>query len=162
IYFDIIKKKTASLISACCTCGAVSAGSSREMNERLKKFGENVGIAFQIKDDLFDYEKHNTTGKPNGIDIKEQKMTLPLIHMLDHAGTLEKRRIINIIKNHNDEPDKVSEVINKVNKSGGIEYAKEKMIAYRKRAIELLNEFPESPARASLEKLVIFTTERKK
>ena len=162
IYFDIIKKKTASLISACCTCGAVSAGSSREMNERLKKFGENVGIAFQIKDDLFDYEKHNTTGKPNGIDIKEQKMTLPLIHMLDHTGTLEKRRIINIIKNHNDEPDKVSEVINKVNKSGGIEYAKEKMIAYRKRAIELLNEFPESPARASLEKLVIFTTERKK
>ncbi|MDZ7742317.1 MAG: polyprenyl synthetase family protein [Bacteroidota bacterium] len=162
IYFDIIRKKTASLISACCTCGAVSAGASPETATKLKQFGENVGIAFQIKDDLFDYERHNETGKPNGIDIKEQKMTLPLIYMLENSAKLEKRKIINIIKNHNDEPEMVGEVIAKVNGSGGIEYAKQKMIAYRDRAFDLLKEFPESPARNSLEQLVIFTTERKK
>ncbi len=162
IYFDIIKKKTASLISACCTCGAVSAGAKPEIAEKLKQFGENVGIAFQIKDDLFDYERHNETGKPNGIDIKEQKMTLPLIYMLENSGRLEKRKIINIIKNHNDEPEMVGKVIAKVNGSGGIEYAKQKMIAYRDKAFDLLKEFPESPARNSLEQLVIFTTERKK
>ena len=162
IYFDIIRKKTASLISACCTCGAVSAGASPETAEKLKQFGENVGIAFQIKDDLFDYERHNDTGKPNGIDIKEQKMTLPLIYMLENSARAEKRKTINIIKNHNDEPEMVGEVIAKVNGSGGIEYAKQKMIAYRDKAFQLLKEFPESPARNSLEQLVIFTTERKK
>lgn len=162
IYFEIIRKKTASLISSCCACGAASASADKETIEKMKLFGEYVGIAFQLKDDLFDYASGNITGKPNGIDIKEQKMTLPLIHMLENSSYPEKRKVINIIKNHNLEPDKVSEVINKVNHSGGIEYANHKMIEYRDKAFELLKQFPEVPARESLEELVMFTTDRKK
>jgi octaprenyl-diphosphate synthase len=160
IYFEIIRKKTATLIAACCTSGALSAGADQETASKLNQFGTNVGIAFQIKDDLFDYETRNATGKPHGIDIKEQKMTLPLIHMLENISLKEKRKIINIIKNHNDDPDKVLEVIEKVNQSGGIDYAKEKMNEYTNKAFEILKEFPDSPARQSLEKLVVYTTER--
>lgn len=162
IYFDIIRKKTATLIASCCACGAASVEAKTPEVEKLKLFGQQVGIAFQIKDDLFDYESSNHTGKPNGIDIKEQKMTLPLIHMLDHVSRTEKRKIINTVKNHNQDPARVSEVINKVNGSGGIDYAKEKMFEYREKALEILQEFPECPARHSLENLVVYTTERKK
>ncbi len=162
IYFEIIRKKTASLISSCCACGAASAGASEDMTGRMKKFGEYVGISFQIKDDLFDFETGNRTGKPNGIDIKEQKMTLPLIYMLSQLAPGEKRRTIRIIKNHHDEPVRVAEIIDQVNHSGGISYARNKMLEYRQKAIDMLREMPDNEARSALEQLVIFTTERNK
>lgn len=161
IYFEIIRKKTASLIASCCASGAKSVNASEEMIQKMHQFGEYVGIAFQIKDDLFDYEKNLDTGKPNGIDIKEKKMTLPLIYMLNNSTWLEKRRAMNIVKNHNNEPEKVAELIQKVNASKGIDYAVQKMKEYQSKAFDLLNTFPESPSRCSLEQLVIFTTERK-
>jgi octaprenyl-diphosphate synthase len=161
IYFEIIRKKTASLIASCCAAGASSVGADAETIEKMRLFGEYVGIAFQIKDDLFDYEKNLATGKPNGIDIKEKKMTLPLIHMLNNMSWVEKRRAMNIVRRHNNEPHKVTELITKVNKSGGIAYATEKMREYQQKAIELLNTMPVSDSRVSLEQLVMFTTERK-
>ena len=162
IYFEIILKKTASLISSCCACGAASVGASEEMTARMKKFGEYVGISFQIKDDLFDFESGNRTGKPNGIDIKEQKMTLPLIYMLSQLAPGEKRRTIRIIKNYHDEPARVAEIIKQVNNSGGISYARSKMLEYRQKALDMLQSLPANEARESLEKLVMFTTERNK
>jgi len=161
VYFEIIRKKTASLIASCCASGAKSAGSSDEIINRMYLFGEYVGIAFQIKDDLFDYEKNLDTGKPNGIDIKEKKMTLPLIYMLNNSTWIDKRRAMNIVRNHNNNPEKVNELIQKVNESKGIEYATQKMKEYQSKAFEILYTFPESPARCSLEQLVMFTTERK-
>ena len=162
IYFEIIRKKTASLIASCCAAGALSVNTDKETIEKMKLFGRNVGIAFQIKDDLFDYELSNSTGKPNGIDIKEQKMTLPLIYLLNNSSYIEKRKIINIVKNHNNNPVKVSEVINLVNNSGGIEYAREKMKEYHNKALQILNEFPESDSKTALKQLVDFTIERRK
>lgn len=161
IYFEIIRKKTASLIASCCACGATSSGAGADVIARMHSFGENVGIAFQIKDDLFDYKNDGLSGKPNGADIKEKKMTLPLIYMLSNLKYFDRRKVINIIKNHNDEPDKVAEVIEKVNNSGGIEYAEKKMIEYKEIALSILNDFPDSPSRSSLEKLVVYSTERK-
>jgi octaprenyl-diphosphate synthase len=160
IYFEIIKKKTASLISSCCTCGAVSAGVSEDIAAKMKLFGEYVGISFQIKDDLFDFETGNRTGKPNGIDIKEQKMTLPLIYMLSQLSPSEKRKTISAIKHHHDEPARVAEIIKQVNHSGGISYARSQMLEYRQKAIDILGSFPESESRTSLEQLVMYTTER--
>lgn len=128
----------------------------------MKLFGEKVGIAFQIKDDLFDYESSNKTGKPNGIDIKEQKMTLPLINLLNNSSWSEKRKIVNIVKNHNTNPEKVKEVIDMVNKSGGIAYARQKMENYHNEAIDILSTFPESESKSALKNLVDFTIERKK
>ncbi len=162
IYFEIIKKKTASLIASCCACGTQSVDAKDDIVEKMKSFGENVGIAFQIKDDLFDYEKSNKTGKPTGIDIKEKKMTLPLIHLLNISDKEQKRKIINVVKNHNKDKDRVSEIIEMVRSNGGISYAREKMLEYREKAINILDSFPSSQAKDSLEKLVIFTTERKK
>ena len=162
IYYEIIRKKTASLIASCCACGAASTGVDEETITKMHQFGEYVGIAFQIKDDLFDYEKINKTGKPNGIDIKEQKMTLPLIYMLNNSNYLEKRKIINTVKRHHNNPDKVNLLIDEVNQSGGINYAREKMIEYREKALNILSEFPESEARTSMEQLVLYTTERNK
>ncbi|MCF8369377.1 MAG: polyprenyl synthetase family protein [Bacteroidales bacterium] len=162
IYFEIIRKKTASLIASCCAAGAASVGSDEATIKLMKDFGEKVGIAFQIKDDLFDYQTANKTGKPNGIDIKEQKMTLPLIYLLNNVDRSEKRKIINIIKNHNTNPAKVKFVIDKVNHSGGIEYAAEKMNSYHKEALDILKGLPDSPSKTSLKKLVDFTIERKK
>lgn len=162
IYFEIIRKKTASLIASCCAAGAASAKADPDRIKKMKTFGENVGIAFQIKDDIFDYESSNRAGKPNGIDIKEQKMTLPLIYLLNNSGLVEKRRIINIVKNHNQNPEKVAEVIGKVNRSGGIDYAREKMVFYHDRAMEILSEYPESESKTALKQLVDFTIERKK
>ncbi len=162
IYFEIIRKKTASLIASCCAAGASSVNANKDDIEKMRRFGELTGIAFQIKDDLFDYKKSNATGKPAGIDIKEQKMTLPLIYLLNNSSFLEKRRIINIVKNHNNNPEKVALVIDKVNKSGGIEYASEKMKDYHNQALQILEAFPDSPSKTSLKQLVSFTIERKK
>ncbi|TND08617.1 MAG: octaprenyl-diphosphate synthase [Bacteroidetes bacterium] len=162
VYFEIIRQKTASLIASCCACGAASADDSEELQERMRKFGELTGIAFQIKDDLFDYGSSGDIGKPTGIDIKEKKMTLPLIYALNNASRNDKRRMINIVKNHNNEPEKVAEVISFVWKSGGIEYARQRMNQYKDEALALLRTFPESQARTSLEQLVIYTTQREK
>ena len=162
VYFEIIRKKTASLIASCCACGSASSGSLPETIEKMHLFGEHTGIAFQIKDDLFDYEAGNVTGKPSAIDIRDRKMTLPLIYLLNHSGFAEKRWIVNTVKNHNTEPVRVTELIEKVKTSGGIVYAREKMLEHRQKAIDLLRTFPESIYRNSLEQLVIFTTERNK
>jgi octaprenyl-diphosphate synthase len=161
VYYEIIRQKTASLIAACCAVGARSAGVDKVMVEKARVFGEKVGIAFQIKDDLFDYGTAEV-GKPLGIDIKEKKMTLPLIYALNKAGFLEKRRIINIVKNESENPRKVNEVISFVKNSGGIEYATEAMNSYVAETQILLNSFPESPYRQSLHQLVQYTIERSK
>jgi octaprenyl-diphosphate synthase len=159
VYYDIISQKTASLISSCCAVGASSAGASDEVIEKMRAFGEKIGMAFQIKDDLFDYGELEI-GKPVGIDIKEKKMTLPLIHALSKSGWMEKRRIISIVKNESDQPKKVKEVIAYVKNSGGIEYAVEKMVRFHKEAIAILNTLPDSAYRKSLEQLVQFTIDR--
>lgn len=160
VYFDIIKKKTASLISSACGIGAASVSNDNDLIDKVKLLGQNIGIAFQIKDDLFDYGEKEI-GKPRGIDIKEQKMTLPLIYALNNASKKDRRRIINIIKNDNLKTAKVKEVIRFVNQSGGIEYTIEKMNEYKNKALELLFTFPKSDARNSLEQLVNYTIERK-
>ncbi|MDY0103334.1 MAG: polyprenyl synthetase family protein [Lentimicrobium sp.] len=161
VYFEIIRKKTASLIASCCASGAASVAADKETIEKMHRFGELTGIAFQIRDDLFDYSNSLETGKPNGIDIKEKKMTLPLIHLLSNSNWMEKRRIINVVKNHNDNPAKVNALIQEVSVKGGIAYAETKMTEYKAAALALLQEFPDSEAKSSLEKLVNFTTERK-
>lgn len=160
VYFEIIRKKTASLISSCCAAGAASATKDNTIIEKMKLFGECTGIAFQIKDDLFDFENNSASGKPGGLDIRERKISLPLIHLLKNVGYSERRRIINIVKNHNDDTARVEEVLGLVRNSGGIPYATTKMTEYRDKALDILNEFPASPARTSLENLVRFTTER--
>jgi octaprenyl-diphosphate synthase len=162
IYYEIIRKKTATLIAACCACGGSSVGEDEETVAKLTEFGEMVGMSFQIKDDLFDYGTSEDIGKPTGIDIKEKKLTLPLIYTLNHCSFLEKRKLINIIKNHGDEKDKVREAVEMVKEKGGIAYAQEKMFNYRDRALELLHTFPEGDARNSLELLVNYTIEREK
>lgn len=162
VYFDIIRKKTASLIAACCAAGAASVKSDEASIEKMRSFGESIGIAFQIKDDLFDYQQSKAIGKPTGIDIKEQKMTLPLIFALQHAPAKDKKFIINTVKRHNNRPDKVAEVIRYVNQSGGLEYATEKMIAYQKKALAILDDFPDCEAKTSLKALVQYVIERKK
>lgn len=162
IYYEIIRKKTASLIASCCACGAYSSSGQREPSDRMWEFGEKVGMAFQIKDDLFDYQKANNTGKPSGIDIRDKKMTLPLIYLIGQSSSAEKRKIINTIKNHNTNPDRVSALIGQVVDRGGIEYAREKMHAYRDEALKILEEFEDSPARTAMEELVNYTIEREK
>jgi octaprenyl-diphosphate synthase len=161
VYFEIIRQKTATLIASACACGAASIIDDKTMIDKVHLFGERIGIAFQIKDDLFDYGNHEI-GKPKGIDIKERKMTLPLIFALNKASSSDKKRIINIVKNENDNPKKVDEVILFVRASGGIEYATEKMKNYRQQALDILAEFPDSVARKSLNDLVMYTTERMK
>ncbi len=161
IYFEIIRQKTASLISSCCGVGASSTGADGETIRKMQDFGEKVGIAFQIKDDLFDYGKAEI-GKPVGIDIKEKKMTLPLIYALQKAPWLEKKRIIYMIKNQSNKPHKVQEVINFVKVSGGIDYAAQAMQDYHRQAQEVLSTFPDSVYKESLTQLVAYTIERKK
>lgn len=160
IYFDIIRQKTASLIASCCACGAASVGCDDATVQRMRDFGEAVGIAFQIKDDLFDYGNDKVIGKPTGIDIKEKKMTLPLIYALNKASWAQKRKIINIVKNHNENPAKVAEVIAFVTASGGIEYATGRMNEYREKALRMLESFPDNEARRSLQQLVNYVIER--
>jgi octaprenyl-diphosphate synthase len=161
VYFEIIRQKTASLIAACTAVGAATSGASKEMIDKAKKFGELVGIAFQIKDDLFDYGNHEI-GKPLGADIKEKKMTLPLIYSLNNATFLEKRKVIYKIKNHGHDNTKVNEVINFVKEKGGLQYATKIMKEYVAKALEILYTFPVSDYRNSLELLVIHTIERDK
>ena len=161
VYFEIIRQKTASLFASCCEVGACSVDAKKEFIEKARLFGEKVGIAFQIKDDLFDYGTRQI-GKPLGIDIKERKLTLPLIHALSNAKWLQKRKIINIVKNHNEVPRKVEEVINFVRNSGGIEYAEKVMKSYHSEAMKILNSFNDSVYKQSLEQLVTFTIERDK
>ncbi len=160
VYYEIIRQKTASLIASCCAVGASSVGAQEETVKTLHHFGEFVGMAFQIKDDLFDYGD-DEIGKPVGIDIKEKKMTLPLIHALTKASWLEKRKIIGIIRSESEKPKKVKEVIEFVKRSGGIEYANKVMEKYYHDALALLNTLPESNYRNSLAQLVEFTIHRK-
>jgi octaprenyl-diphosphate synthase len=160
IYYEIIRQKTASLIASCCSIGASSSGATEEMVKKMKKFGECVGMAFQIKDDLFDYGD-DEIGKPVGIDIKEKKMTLPLIYSLSKASWLEKRKIIGIVKNNNEDAAKIKQVIDFVKESGGIAYANQKMKEYYNQSMTLLNELPDSRFKTSLGDLVQFTIERK-
>lgn len=161
IYFDIIRQKTASLIASCCAAGAQSVKADAETVEKMRLFGELTGIAFQLKDDLFDYGSGDI-GKPTGIDIKEQKMTLPLIYALSKATFLIKRKLINIVKNNNNDPEKVKYVIDYVITSGGIEYTQQIMLNYRQRALDILHQFKDGAAKNSLKELVIYTTERSK
>jgi octaprenyl-diphosphate synthase len=160
IYFEIIRAKTASLLSAACAAGAYSATDNEEISNKFRLFGENVGIAFQIKDDLFDYGQDDI-GKPTGIDIKEKKMTLPLIYTLQNADKDTKRKIIYIVKNQNTDRKKVNEVIDYVNASGGIQYAHKKMEEYLDKAKDILKTFPTTPARLAMEELVDYAIDRK-
>jgi octaprenyl-diphosphate synthase len=160
IYFEIIRKKTASLIASCCATGAASAGAGPETIEQMHRFGETAGIAFQIRDDLFDYTSGKITGKPGGLDIREQKMTLPLIHLLNTSSRADKRWIINTVKFHNTDPDRISDLMARVAQRGGLEYARKRMTEYRDKAIGMLRDFPPGPCRDSLEELVRFVTDR--
>lgn len=160
IYFEIIRSKTASLLSSACSAGAFSSTNDLETSEHFRLFGEKVGIAFQIKDDLFDYGQDNV-GKPTGIDIKEKKMTLPLIYTLQKADDSIKRKIIYIVKNQNTDKRKVAEVIDYVHQHGGIAYATEKMNVYKQEALQLLDKYPDSPARQAMIQLVNYAIDRK-
>ncbi|WP_115867385.1 polyprenyl synthetase family protein [Marinoscillum furvescens] len=161
VYYEIIRQKTASLITACCRVGASSADADAQTVDMMTEFGENVGMAFQIKDDLFDYGTYEI-GKPTGIDIKEKKMTLPLIYALNQVGRSEKKRIKKMIKKSADEPRYVSEVIDFVKASGGIRYATEVMEDYHAKAKAILDQLPESAYNTSLRQLVQFTIDRTK
>jgi len=160
-YFEIIRKKTAALISACTACGAKSAGATDDQVILMKGFGELTGIAFQIKDDLLDYEKSGITGKPVANDIKEKKMTLPLIYSLNECPPSEKHRIISLIRHHNRNSEKVKEVINFVRSFGGLIFSEMKMNEYKKSAIAKLDSLPDNDSKKSLIALVEFTTNRK-
>jgi octaprenyl-diphosphate synthase len=160
IYFEIIRNKTASLLSSACAVGAWSTSNDQSVTEQMKNFGEKVGVAFQIKDDLFDYGKEDV-GKPTGNDIKEKKLTLPLIYTLNKVDASKRRALIYILKNENKVPEKVQFVIDTVQEAGGIAYATEKMMAYRDEALDILHRFPDNPVRKALEELVRYTTDRK-
>jgi len=162
VYFEIIKKKTAVLISSCCACGASSMNQSEETINKLHLFGEKVGIAFQIKDDLFDYTQSSLIGKPTGIDIREQKMTLPLIYTLNTVDKKTKNYITNIVKNHHKDDKKVAELVNLVKEKGGLDYATNIMKSYQEESLKILSEFPENEARESLKLLVEYVINREK
>lgn len=160
VYFDIIRQKTASLIAASCAAGAASVTNDSEIINRIKQVGEWIGMSFQIKDDLFDFGDDNI-GKPTGIDIKEKKMTLPLIYTLKMVDKTEKREIINTIRNHSDDKKKVRKIIDLVKQSGGLEYSNRIMNEYADKAKNALLEFPDSDARKGLLDLIAFTINRK-
>ncbi|HEC43060.1 MAG TPA: polyprenyl synthetase family protein [Bacteroides sp.] len=161
-YFEIIRKKTATLFAACTACGAWSSSQDPDLTEKMRKFGENVGMAFQIKDDLFDYQKKGIIGKPTGNDIKEKKFTLPLIHALENSTESERRHIIRTIKKQNNNSKKVQEVIEFATSNNGIEFSTEKMFEYRDSALKILAELPENEYNNSLSRLVNYVVERKK
>ena len=160
VYYEIIRQKTATLLAACCAIGAQAVDAPPKEVEKMHRFGEILGMAFQIKDDLFDYSEKKI-GKPTGIDIKDQKMTLPLIHTLNVVSKVEKRAIINIIKNHNEDKRKIQELIVLVKEKGGFDFAISKMEAYRKEALGLLFEFPKNQYRDALELMLNYVIERK-
>ncbi len=161
VYYEIIRQKTASLIASACAAGAASANKDEQVIETMRRFGEKIGIAFQIRDDLFDFGDEDV-GKPLGIDIKEKKLTLPLIYALKHAPASRRRHIISLIRRHSEDATKVREVIEFVKQSGGLEYGRQAMLDYREQAFHILHTFPHSEARQALEDLVVFVTERKK
>jgi octaprenyl-diphosphate synthase len=161
VYYEIIRQKTATLIAACCSLGAASVKPESDHVEKMRKFGELIGMAFQIKDDLFDYGDEQI-GKPTGIDIKEQKMTLPLINALNNSTPKEKKWLINSVKNHNKDKKRVKEVIAFVKAQGGLTYAENKMKEYQKEALEILQVYPQSAYKDSLELMVNYVIERKK
>ena len=161
VYFDVIKKKTASLISSCCEAGALSVGAS-ENRDRMKMFGEYVGMAFQIKDDIFDYGSSTKIGKPTGNDIRENKMTLPIIYALNHVEEDKKRKLMDILKNHNDNSKKINEAIEIVINVGGIHYAEKIMLDFANKALALIQDLPETEAKKSIEALVDYTMKREK
>ncbi|MEM5538707.1 MULTISPECIES: polyprenyl synthetase family protein [unclassified Olleya] len=161
VYYEIIRQKTATLIAACCSLGAASVKPNSVEVESMRKFGELIGMAFQIKDDLFDYGTQSI-GKPTGIDIKEQKMTLPLIYVLNNCSKKDKKWLINSVKNHNTDRKRVNQVIQFVKDNGGLDYAVSKMKAFQEEALLLLNSFPKSEYKDSLELMVNYVIERKK
>jgi len=161
VYYDVIRQKTASLIASCCACGASSAGADAETIEKMRLFGEKIGIAFQIKDDIFDFGTDDV-GKPLGIDIKEKKLTLPLIYALSQSSSSERKKIVGLVKNHNDDQEKIMQIIRFVKQTGGLDYAEAQMLKYQNEAFDILNTFPAGEARTGLEQLVRYTTERKK
>jgi octaprenyl-diphosphate synthase len=160
VYYTIIRGKTASLLASACSAGAYSASQNEELAEKMRVFGEKTGIAFQIKDDLFDYGNEEV-GKPTGNDIKEKKLTLPLIYTLNNVDGATRRKLIYIVKNNNKDKEKIREVIDIVKQSGGIEYARKKMMDYRDEALAILNDFDNAEVKKALEELVRFTTDRK-
>jgi octaprenyl-diphosphate synthase len=162
IYYQIIRQKTASLIAACCQSGAAAAGADEEAQKKMYEFGTLVGLAFQVKDDLFDYGDAGDIGKPTGIDIQERKMTLPLIHVLSKSDRSDRREIMNVIKNHNTDRTRVNQLLKRIHDAGGIEYATIKMNEFREQARQILYTFPVNPARNGLEQLLDYTINRKK
>ena len=161
IYFDVIRQKTASLIATCCEAGAIAAN-REDMRENMRKFGELVGLAFQIKDDIFDYGSPGNIGKPSGIDIRERKMTLPLIYVINNVDSATKKELLNIVKNKNEQPKAVQRATTLVIENGGIDYAHKKMLELKKEALELLINIPDSAAKQALIGLVEYTTLRDK
>lgn len=162
IYYDIIRKKTAALIAACTACGAKSSGANDEMVEKMRLFGEHVGMAFQIKDDLLDYQNNGSIGKPSGNDIKEKKLTLPIIHVLKNASVTDQKRLLSIVKRHNKNKNKVQEVINYVIEKGGLDYTTQKMNEYKSMALDIISEMPENESKEALVELVNYVVDRKK
>lgn len=160
VYYDVIRGKTASLIGACTAVGAISVGADKATVDRMRELGLLCGMAFQIKDDLFDYTEEKI-GKPTGIDIREQKMTLPLIYVLNQVPKDERKWMVNIVKRHNKDKKRVRELIDFVRSHGGLEYAEAKMNAFKDRAMDILSQCPSSQARTSLEEMVRYCTERK-
>jgi octaprenyl-diphosphate synthase len=159
IYYEVIRQKTASLISAACESAALSVGKEDE-REHMRTFGELIGMSFQIKDDIFDYGEPGNIGKPTGLDIRERKMTLPLIFALNNSTKEVRKELINIVKNHNENPKKVQRAVQLVIEAGGIEYAHQRMQEFKQKALNILERYPESPAKNSLVGLVNYTTER--
>ncbi|OFY20010.1 MAG: polyprenyl synthetase [Bacteroidetes bacterium GWF2_33_38] len=162
VYYEIIRKKTASLIASCTACGAKSVGASDEAVAKMKQIGEDIGMAFQIKDDLFDYEKTNLTGKPSGNDLKEKKLTLPLIHALKNCSSKERREIVKIVKTKKKTTKQIQKVVDFVHKYKGIEYSIEVMIKYKNSALNLLETFNENEAKNSLKSLIEYSISRQK
>ena len=162
IYYKVIKQKTASLVASCCASGAQSVNASQETVDLMYQFGINVGMAFQIKDDIFDFGSSAEIGKPTGIDIKERKMTLPLIYTLNNVSKKIKNRIINTFKNHNEDPERVQEVIQLVIDNGGIEYSERKMLEYKEKALSYIDDLPENESKKALISLLEYSISRTK
>jgi octaprenyl-diphosphate synthase len=161
IYFEVIRQKTASLIATCCEAGAISAD-REDIALHMQRFGELVGLAFQIKDDIFDYGTPGKIGKPTGLDIRERKMTLPLIYTLNSAPKEVRKELIYIVKNKNEDKKYVNRAIELVTSHGGLEYAHKKMMEIKQQALDMLIQFPESQAKSSIIGLVEYTTQREK
>lgn len=161
VYYEVIRQKTASLIATCCEAGAISVD-RMDQTENMKEFGETVGLAFQLKDDIFDYGEPGNIGKPTGLDIRERKMTLPLIYALNNSTKEVRKELINIVKRHNENPKKVQRAVQLVIEHGGIEYAHKKMLEFKQKALDLLKDISDSDAKTALVGLVEYTTNRKK